>query len=299
MSRLRSRIIWRMAILFVITFAGLLPLSPVTMRWVFAQGTVPIPTNTPTPDGGQEPTSPPGSTSSPPATEVPTLSPQRPTSTRPPLPQPTATRPATTGGQGASATPTALISTRQAAYPTAEACSLDPTLRVLEEDGAWVYEGPGEDYDRLGRLEEGTVRPILARAADARWWLIALPGDESGWIADDEVEVQGDTSELPLEEAPALPGGETPTPGPTWEPTPNPDCATPTATPAATEERTSAPSPAPTATATPEASEATATATMGTEPLPVEEEGSSLMWLPVAGLLLLAAGAFLYVTRRS
>lgn len=294
MSRLRARMILSAAILSVAAVAGTLSLSPAATQRVYAQT---VPTITPTPD--EEPTSPPGPTSPPAPTSDATPPAQQPTATQPPAGRATATRATTTGTARASATPTALISTRQAAYPTAEACSLDPTLRVLEEDGTWVYEGPGEDYDRLGRLEEGTVRPILARAADARWWLIELPGDESGWIADDEVEVQGDTSELPLEEAPALPGGETPTPGPTWEPTPNPDCATPTATPAATEERTSAPSPAPTATATPEASEATATATMGTEPLPVEEEGSSLMWLPVAGLLLLAAGAFLYVTRRS
>jgi LPXTG-motif cell wall-anchored protein len=42
------------------------------------------------------------------------------------------------------------------------------------------------------------------------------------------------------------------------------------------------------------------TVTGEAEPLPIEEdEGSSLMWLPVAGIVLLAAGALLYVTRRS
>jgi hypothetical protein len=174
---------------------------------------------------------------------------------------------------------------------------------LILEGGAWVYEGPGEDYEPVGRLEEETVRPLLARAADARWWLIELDEEETGWVADADVEVQGNTSDLPLEEAPALPDGPTPTPGPTWEPTPNADCITPT--PTETVEASATPVPTATATNTPtvEPVEPSATpAPIGTqtaEPLPVEEEGGSLMWLPLAGLVLLAAGAFLYVTRRS
>jgi hypothetical protein len=218
--------------------------------------------------------------------------------------QPTATRAGSTGTSGATATPTALLSPAEAAWPTAEPCGDEPTIRVLA-GGAWVYEGPGQDYDAIGRLEEDTVRPLLARGEPAQWWLITLEDEERGWIADEDVDVQGDTSELAVEEPPALPDGNTPTPGPTWEPTPNPDCSTPTATP------TPSPSPAPSSTATPtttpteQAEDVTATTTAEptaageAEPLPVEDEGSSLMWLPIAGLVLLAAGVFLYVTRRS
>ena len=285
MSRLRSRMILLAVFLLVVALSAALSLSPAAMSRAYAQT---VPTITPTPD--EDPTSPPGL---PPAPTEQATTP--PTLTRPPAVQATATRRTTATG---SATPTAILSSAEADYPTAEACSPEPTVLVLE-GGAWVYEGPGDDYDALGRLDEETVRPIVARAAYGAWWLIALEDDETGWIADDDVAVQGDTSALPVEDAPALPDGHTPTPGPTWEPTPDAGCATPTATPTATEEPTSTPDPTETATAT-----ATVTPVLAVtdeaEPLPIEEdEGSSLMWLPVAGIVLLAAGALLYVTRRS
>lgn len=294
MPRLRSRIILLVAVFFVVALAGALSLSPAAARWAHAQT---VPTITPTP--GDDATSPPGPTSASPTEEATTPPQEQPTTTRPPAGRATATRSTTTGAATGSPTPTAILRGTAAAHPTAEACSLEPTVLVLD-GGAWVYEGPGEDYDRLGRLDEDTVRPIVARAAYGEWWLIGLDDDETGWIADANVEVQGDTGELPLEDAPALPNGRTPTPGPTWEPTPNRDCVTPTATPTATEEPTSTSTPTETATAAPTATVTPVpAATDEVEPLPVEEEGSSLMWLPVAGIVLLAAGALLYVTRRS
>ncbi len=286
MSRLPSRIILPAVVLLIVAVAGAFLFSP-AVQWAHAQT---IPTITPTPD--EDATAAPGPTSPPGPTAQPTTPPQA-TATRSPAGQATATRSTTATG---SATPTALFSGTEAAYPTAEACSLEPTALVLD-GGAWLYEGPGEDYDRIGRLDAETVRPILARAAYGPWWLIALDGDDTGWIADEDVEVQGDTRELPEEDAPALPDGQTPTPGPTWAPTPDAGCSTPTATATATEEPSATPTPTGTATATvtvtpaPEATD---------EPLPVEDEGSSsLMWLPVAGIVLIAAGALLYVTRRN
>jgi hypothetical protein len=298
MSRVRNKITLMVATLFVATLAGLFAFSPAAARWAYAQT---VPTITPTSPPTQEATAP----SVPTATAEATTPVQQPTATRPPLGQATATPRPTTGASGATATPTALLSAAEAEWPTAEACSLEPTARVLD-GGAWVYEGPGDDYEPIGRLEEDTVRPLLARAEYGRWWLVALDEDEHAWIADTDVEVQGDTGELPLAEAPALPDGQTPTPGPTWEPTPDRDCITPTATATPTEESTSTPvptaSPTLTATAEPEPPSATpeSSATDELEPLPAEEEeGNSLMWLPVAGLVLLAAAAFLFVTRRS
>lgn len=293
MSRIRSRIILPAGILLLAALVGAFLPSPDGARRAYAQT---VPTITPTPD--EEPTSRPGPTSPPAPTEAGTTPAQQPTATRQPVRQATATRPAGSGTVSGRATPPAILSPLEAAWPTAEPCSLDPTTRV-RAGGAWVYEGPGEDYERIGRLEEDTVRPILARAAGARWWLVQLEEDESGWIADADVDVQGDTTEVAIEETPALPDGETPTPGPTWEPTPNADCSTPAARPTATPTLRATPTPE-------EAEEAEETATPvlvatdEVEPLPVEEEeGSSLMWLPVTGLVLLAAAALLYVTRRS
>jgi hypothetical protein len=171
--------------------------------------------------------------------------------------------------------------------------------------GAWVAEGPGDEYDFLGRLEAQTVRPVVGRASEDEWWLIDLDDLGEGWIADADVTVQGDTSSVPVVAAPPLPGGATATPGSPWRPTPAASCVTPTPTlRATTEPDTPTPQPSPTMTAT-------ATATIepaapapspeepDAEPLPGAETTDSLFWLPVAAIVLIAAGAFLYATRRS
>jgi LPXTG-motif cell wall-anchored protein len=259
-----------------------------------------VPTITPTSPPDQEPSPPPGSgdptatseTSTPVATNTAVA-----TNTRQPLTQPTATRtPRTTATRGTTtptASPTALLS--GVTLATAEACGPEPTVRVSRR-GAWLYEGPGDSYDRLGRLEAQSVRPVLGRAADVPWWLIDLEGGLSGWIANADVTVQGVTSEVPIVAAPPLPGGATPTPGIPWQPTPNPNCLQPTST---TEPDTPTPPPSPSVTPPSDASPATA-APDGSSSLPLEGDGSgdNLFWLPVAGIVLLAAGAFLYATRR-
>lgn len=251
----------------------------------------------PTPGGGQPPpTSQPSSATPPPS---PTTA-VRATSTRPTADQATrmVTRQVTPGPS-----PTALFSGAAAAMPTAESCSTEPTIRVASR-GAWIYTGPGEDYDQVGRLAAGTVRPLIGRAASAAWWLVALDAGESAWIADDDVTIQGDTSDVAVVSAPPLPSGATPTPGPTWAPTPNPRCLepTPTARATATTKATAAPptpTVSPSATASLAVEDVTATPEVETAPLPDDDNTDRLFWLPVAGLVLLAAGAFLYATRRS
>lgn len=159
----------------------------------------------------------------------------------------------------------------------------------------------------MGRLAARTVRPIVARAAEATWWEIELDDGEGVWVADADVSVQGDTSEVAVKDAPPLPDGATPTPGPTWQPTPNARCAEPTATATATATSTrttptASASPSATAGATQVAADATPTPDVEADAAasaPDDESGSDLFWLPVAGIVLLAAGVFLYVTRRT
>ncbi|MDT8304695.1 MAG: hypothetical protein RRC07_02065 [Anaerolineae bacterium] len=292
-------------IVAVLAVAILLPFTPGATHLASAQT---VPTITPTPPPGQAPTATPGNggpgpTDEPPPPASPTPRP-RATNTRPPAIRATATA---TGQAPGGASPTPLLSGAAAAWATAEPCSDEPTVRVGSR-GAWVYDGPGEDYERAGRLSARTVRPIVARAAVATWWQIELDGNDTVWIADNDVTVQGDTSQLPVMDAPPLPDGATPTPGPAWEPTPNPRCAEATATVTATVTRasetpTASPSPSPTSTVTLDAAEATANVSPGSDAEAAaasDDDGSStLFWLPVAGIVLLAAGVFLYVTRRT
>jgi hypothetical protein len=98
-----------------------------------------------------------------------------------------------------------------------------------------VRQGPGTDYAIIGQLAVQEVRLIIGRAANAPWWLIQLNNGQSGWVADEVVRVQGDTSQIPTVSAPPL-NGVTPTPGVLWQPTRVPECpstATATATPSA------------------------------------------------------------------
>ena len=138
-------------------------------------------------------------------------------------------------------TPIALAPTPIGGYlPTAEPCSAPPTVLALA--GVNVREGPGLDYDITAYLVYLEVRPIIARAADAAWWLIQLPDDSTGWVFDQAVVVNGYIGNVPTTAAPPL-DGETPTPGVPWEPTPNPAC-----TPLPTNTPTTVPSPTPVST---------------------------------------------------
>ena len=132
-----------------------------------------------------------------------------------------------------------------------------------------VRSGPGQDYDRVGEIAYLDVRPIIGRSTSSPWWQIALDGDTriAGWVADEFVVVSGYTGAVPVLPSPALPTGDTPTPGAAWDPTPNPICTPPptaTDTPAAPTD-----TPAPTATELPPAATNTDTA-------PAAEEAEAL-----------------------
>ncbi len=158
-------------------------------------------------------------------------------------PQPTAT---------STLVPVTLVATPVGGYlPTAVACGFPPTLQA--QNNTNVRTGPGTDYDIVGQLVYLETRIIIGRALDSEWWIIQFSNDEIGWVANNVVEVHGNTSGIPILPPPEI-NGETPTPGPLWNPTPNPECPI-----------TPSPTPAPTATPTVEIVEK-AVATDTTEP---------------------------------
>lgn len=289
-------------------------LLPGGMDVAAAQFTVPTRTPTPPP----QPTAPPGNGGGPP-------------------PAPTSTdEPQATAEPSATPTnvPATLAPTPEGGFlPTAEACSTDPTVQANNKVN--VRGGPGTDYDIVGELVYLEVRPISGRAANAVWWQIILADGSLGWVADAVVSVSGYTGQVPLVDVPALPDGTTPTPGPEWDPTPNPACTppptfTPTAT--ATGTPTNTPTAAPSNTPTPDTESANAAATtddatapatetpipptatateaptntpIPTEPVPTaaplpvdDDNGGSMIWLPIAGIGLMLIGGFLFITRR-
>lgn len=174
-----------------------------------------IPTRTPTP-GPQTPTAP-----------ASTVVPTAPPGDNPP--------PGTSGTATSTAVAPDTTSTAESAfYATAVPCSDQPTILALNASFINVRTGPDTRYSVIESLAFREVRPIVGRDAVVRWWLIRLNERQTGWVADDVVEVQGNTVNVPIVAAPLL-NGATVTPGAPWQPTSPPLCATPpTATPTTT-----------------------------------------------------------------
>ena len=226
-----------------------------------------VPSRTATPEGGPpDPINTPQS--EPPTAPPPTDDPDGPPPTSPPQPGPTNTlAPGEPSPTPTTAATVVLITPEGGYIATAQPCGTPPTVQARGLVN--VREGPGLDYEPISSLVYLEVRPIIGRAEFATWWLIELPDDETGWVANQAVAVQGYTGAVPIVDPPEL-NDVTPTPGPTWEPTPNPECTpmpTTTATvelgPAEPEEATAVP----TLTATPEP---TATTEETEQPTPTE-----------------------------
>jgi len=78
--------------------------------------------------------------------------------------------------------------------------------------------GPGQVYEVTGYLLSEQTAPIVGRRSDSTWWVIQTESGVKCWIWDELVEVSGDTSSVPVVEAPPTP---TPSPVPLSAPQPN------------------------------------------------------------------------------
>lgn len=95
--------------------------------------------------------------------------------------------------------------------PLPSATPTGPAITVLSEV-LNVRSGPGLNYDRVGRLQEGDVVPVLGTVPDFSWFFIQAPFG-LGWVSAEFVEFfspDGTLAGLPLVEIPP-----SPTPAPT------------------------------------------------------------------------------------
>lgn len=124
-----------------------------------------------------------------------TVQPQAASATATPSAQPTATLAVTTA-QAATATPAAT------AIPQGPLASVKP-----ENDFVNVRKGPAVVYDKLGTLDKGQSAPVKGKNADGTWWQITFPTapDGVGWVIGQLVNITGDTSNVPVATAPAMP----------------------------------------------------------------------------------------------
>jgi hypothetical protein len=120
------------------------------------------------------------------------------------------------------------------APPTEPATPAGPTVRAI--DTVRVRSGPGTEFDRIGRLADGTTAAVVGKNADGSWWQIRFSGatDGLGWVSALVVIFSGDASAVPVVSGPAT---SSPTPTPTPVPAPIPSSTAtlqPTPAPAVT-----------------------------------------------------------------
>ena len=116
--------------------------------------------------------------------------------------------------------------------PTAAPSPASGKPQIVTSHAINVYSGPGSSYVKMGQTAAGDTLDIIARNGDSSWWSVCCVAGEPVWIEADLVEVQGDTSDVPV----ATVTPPTPTPTNTHTPTPIPT-DTPTPTPTATPTR--------------------------------------------------------------
>jgi hypothetical protein len=85
------------------------------------------------------------------------------------------------------------------ATPTFTPTSSVPTARLLQN--AYCRRGPGTDYDVLTDITRGSTVALIGRTPDNSWWQVRTPdGQAQCWLAGQNVETSGDTSNVPIVE---------------------------------------------------------------------------------------------------
>jgi eukaryotic-like serine/threonine-protein kinase len=128
---------------------------------------------------------------------------------------------------------------------------------ILPRYAVNVYSGPGRDYAVAGRLAAGEELEIIAREADARWWLACCIDGEPVWVEAALVDARGADVDLPIVTPELPPFTSTPATPPSTatlalpSPSPLPVTATPSPPSPTLIPPTSTPRPAATATPRP------------------------------------------------
>lgn len=91
--------------------------------------------------------------------------------------------------------------------PTSEASTSDTesdTASATLNQDLNVRSGPGTAYGIITSLAGGTTVEIIGKNSDGSWWLIALPGGNSGWISAPYT-TSSNTGDIPVVSAPPPP----------------------------------------------------------------------------------------------
>jgi Tol biopolymer transport system component/uncharacterized protein YraI len=87
------------------------------------------------------------------------------------------------------------------AYPVwADGPQATPTVPALN-----VRQGPGVVYQVIGALQKGDTVSVTGRDAAGAWYQVTLSDGRIGWLSAALAQVNGDTTTLPVAQAPAAP----------------------------------------------------------------------------------------------
>jgi uncharacterized protein YraI len=94
---------------------------------------------------------------------------------------------------------------------TATAAAATVSLEVTVPTNCRI--GPGKAYDKVSVLWPGKTVKVIARDANAYFWVVENPeGDGNCWVWDKYATITGSTDDVPIWEAPPTPTPPTPTP---------------------------------------------------------------------------------------
>ena len=85
-----------------------------------------------------------------------------------------------------------------------------------------LFAGPEQTRTRVGQVIINQVCDIIGRNQQATWWQLSCEDGLIGWIDGRLVNVQGETSGVPVVDVPLVPAPAEPTPAPSATPVPEP-----------------------------------------------------------------------------
>lgn len=110
------------------------------------------------------------------------------------------TSPTDTNTPTATASPTFTLTFTPSATPPPE-----ELMAIVEAEGLNVRNGPGDDYDVIAFVEQGTALKVIGTSDEDFWLLVQYDGVSTGWIASRFVELVGPQDDVPVLEPTAMP----------------------------------------------------------------------------------------------
>ncbi len=81
----------------------------------------------------------------------------------------------------------------------------DKLVAVVDTEGLNVRNGPGENYDVIAFVEQGSELPVVGTSRENFWLLVQYQGTSTGWVYTEFVNLVGSQDTVPVLEPTSLP----------------------------------------------------------------------------------------------